>query len=398
MASPQTASGIFMGSQPGSNDLLAAEDSTLADERQMFTLLWLYPDVSSLASNLLRRLEESWDYDCAFLLEEILKLQIIYRDYLGDVGSTGSALGDGALMLPDDVRRVTRVLSLNVVDYRPDIFDNLISRELQFKVLSVCFGKQKVLALSLILGHLLGIVSASETLYDKLRKGLVKQLEDTSKIRTAAAKDTEKTVHSFGQEDIYIRWALDSLSRPSYDHDLRMPLFKGIATVLFDGDTPDRFDLAKELAYFLEDSTSMSARFSQPFHGLHRLAIGAVSLARYSLLLEKDSVWRTVTERSEQIAVHVVMKIESLCRSQFVRLLHVFDFQKASTNRRAGEGVTHYKPAPGESYAAFDLLQIVSYLATEFGALKCFRTIRKQCSDLIEQSAGIKGSAGTVRE
>lgn len=131
-----------MGFKPGKDESLAAKDSTLADERQMFALLWLYPDVSSLTTVLLKRLEESWDYGCAFLLEEILKLQIIYRDYLGDVDSTGSALGDGALMMPDDVRRVTRVLSLDFVDYRPDVLDSLISRELQFKVLSFCFGKE----------------------------------------------------------------------------------------------------------------------------------------------------------------------------------------------------------------------------------------------------------------
>ena len=100
----------------------------------MFTLLWLYPDVSVLTSALLEKLEASWDYDSAFLLGEILKLQIIYRDYLGDVTSTGSALGDSALLRSDEVERVIRTLSSTVVAYRPGIFDNLLSREVQFKV------------------------------------------------------------------------------------------------------------------------------------------------------------------------------------------------------------------------------------------------------------------------
>lgn len=81
-------------------------------------------------------------------------------------------------------------------------------------------------------------MSSSETLYDELHKDLVQELEDTSKIRTAAARNCEKTVHSFGQEDIYIRWALDSLSRSSCDHDIRTPLFKEIATIFFGSDTP----------------------------------------------------------------------------------------------------------------------------------------------------------------
>ncbi|KAL8722194.1 MAG: hypothetical protein Q9225_001290 [Loekoesia sp. 1 TL-2023] len=249
-----------MGFEPGRDELLAAKDSTLADERQTFALLWLYPDVSSLTTVLLKRLEETWDYGCAFLLEEILKLQIIYRDYLGDVDSTGSALGDGALLKPDDVRRVTR----------------------------------------------------------------------------------------------------------------------------------DKIDLVQELGAFLEESPDRSTRSTQPFHGLYRLSLGAVSLARYSLILEEHDVWKMVAEKSKQIAVHVVLKIESLYRSEYARLQHVLKFQRASTTFRVGEGVTCFNPTPGESHTAFDLLQIASYLATEFGALKCFRIIRKQCSDLIEQSAGFQ--------
>lgn len=101
-------------------------------------------------------------------------------------------------------------------------------------------------------------------------------------------------------------------------------------------------------------------------------------------------MWKMVAEKSKQIAVQVVMKIESLYRSEYARLLHVLKFQRASTTFRVGEGVTCFNPVPGDCHTAFDLLQIVSYLATEFGALKCFRIIRKQCSDLIEQSAGFQ--------
>lgn len=138
MAAPQTGHGSFAGFEHCTDGLLAAKDSALADERQMYTLLWLCPHVSSLTSALVEKLEESWDYGCAFLLDEILELQVIYRDYLGKATSTGSALGDSALLSSEDATRITRVLSFVNLAYRPDSFDVLISRELQFKVLSFC--------------------------------------------------------------------------------------------------------------------------------------------------------------------------------------------------------------------------------------------------------------------
>ena len=138
MAAPQSTRGRYAGFEHGAHGLLAATTSAPADERQMYTLLWLCPDVSSLTRVLVERLEGSWDFHCAFLLDEILELQLIYRDYLGKSTSTGSPLGDSALLRSDDIRRVVRVLSSVDLLGRPDSFDKLISRELQFKVLSFC--------------------------------------------------------------------------------------------------------------------------------------------------------------------------------------------------------------------------------------------------------------------
>ena len=133
MAAPRSGQGGISG-------LERDPDGLLADERQMYALLWLCPNVSSLTTALIERLEEFWDYGCAFLLDEILELQVIYRDYLGNATSTGSALGDSALLGIEDTTRIIQTLSLINLAYRPDSYHVLLSRELKFKVLFSCLA------------------------------------------------------------------------------------------------------------------------------------------------------------------------------------------------------------------------------------------------------------------
>ena len=133
MAAPRSGQGGF-------NGLERDPDGLLADERQMYALLWLCPNVSSLTTALIERLEEFWDYGCAFLLDEILELQVIYRDYLGNATSTGSTLGDSALLGFEDTTRIIRTLSLINLAYRPDSYHVLLSRELKFKVPFSCLA------------------------------------------------------------------------------------------------------------------------------------------------------------------------------------------------------------------------------------------------------------------
>ena len=122
MAAPQFGHGGFNRSDHDPDVLPSTKSSALADERQMYALLWLCPDISSLTTALVERLEEFWDYGCAFLLDEILELQVIYRDYLGNATSTGSALGDSALLGSEDTTRIIRTLSLINLAYRPDSY------------------------------------------------------------------------------------------------------------------------------------------------------------------------------------------------------------------------------------------------------------------------------------
>lgn len=110
-----------------------------------------------------------------------------------------------------------------------------------------------------------------------------------------------------------------------------------------------------------------------------------MSLARYSRTLEDQDARKIITDKSKQIAVHIVAKVELLLQNELARLQRLFESQRAGTDFRIKEGTTYFEPGPGETNVAFDLLHIATYLATEFGALKCFRIIGKLCNDYIEQ-------------
>ena len=64
----------------------------------------------------------------------MLELQTIYRDYLGDAPSTGTTLGDSALLDLKDIERIVRVSGLIDQKRRRDNFDDLLGQRLQFKV------------------------------------------------------------------------------------------------------------------------------------------------------------------------------------------------------------------------------------------------------------------------
>ena len=124
----------------------------------------------------------------------------------------------------------------------------------------------------------------------------------------------------------------------------------------------------------------------QSLYELYHLASSAVSLSRYSLTLEDRDIWRTTTDRSKEIAILVVGKVEFLLRQELARLQHMFVTQGAVNHGRE----TGMIPSPGEINIAFDLLHIATCVAAEFGALRCFRTIGTLCDDYVEQLPGIQ--------
>ena len=111
-----------------------------------------------------------------------------------------------------------------------------------------------------------------------------------------------------------------------------------------------------------------------------------MSLSRYSLTIEDQDIWRVTIDRSKQIAVHIVAKLELLLRNELARLQYHFGSREDDTEIRE-KGLT---ARPGEINTVFDLLHIATCLATEFGPLKCFRTIGKLCNDLVEHLPGVQ--------
>lgn len=108
-----------------------------ASEQRLWAALWLYPEISSLTRSLVGKLKDAWDYDSAFLLEEILEFQIIYKEYQeANVGPVAFFLGDGALLTSADVMGIARTVSTNLIKYQINDIYQLVGRELQMKVFS----------------------------------------------------------------------------------------------------------------------------------------------------------------------------------------------------------------------------------------------------------------------
>lgn len=114
--------------------LRRTENVALADHGQLFGLLWLHPGISLLTKALIGKLQESWHYDSAFLLEEILELQMIYTHSRGKQNIAAPLVPDGALLGSDDVLKIARILSSNVRPYHLEDFRDIIDREMRFKV------------------------------------------------------------------------------------------------------------------------------------------------------------------------------------------------------------------------------------------------------------------------
>lgn len=110
------------------------ENAALAEHGQLFGLLWLHPEISLLTEDSIRRLQQSWHYDSAFLLEEILQLQMIYNHIRGKQDTADPLVPDGALLGLEDVLKIARTLSSNVRSYRLEDFRDIIDREMRFKV------------------------------------------------------------------------------------------------------------------------------------------------------------------------------------------------------------------------------------------------------------------------
>lgn len=119
-----------------SRDDLRPTDNQLSDRfTPLFGALWLYTDILPVIQNLLDRLQESWHHHSAFLLQEMLDLQILYRNCQTYENLGHSLVPEGALLKSEDVLAIARTVSLSVTANHLETFEDLIIRETRFKVL-----------------------------------------------------------------------------------------------------------------------------------------------------------------------------------------------------------------------------------------------------------------------
>ena len=266
-----------------------------------------------------------------------------------------------------------------------------------------------MLASSLWLLRLLGLISPLHAEYYWIKKELVGQLNDALKGRALAKKGGSIT-QNLGDDDLFIRYALESVSETASKGKVGTPEFVGIASIFFETDSPVcvsprrlekaaysnvtsdssklSFDITRVLAQFQvsRESPDVLSRQTRPLHALYRLTMEAISLARYASTSTNQEHFSITTRKCRHIAEWLVKTIELLLPTVYSRLRIHEKFQLASKFRSTGAS-TYFDPLAGDTYAAINLLHAVNHLAAEFGYMECFDVIKDLCINLVDQSA-----------
>lgn len=134
MATAHSGPGDSVGVEASRDGSHPTENVPFVGYGHLIGLLWLYPEITSLTKGLLESLQKSWHSDSAFLLEMILELQVVYRDCQSNDHTGSPLVPEGALLESEDVLSIARTLSLNVTAYCPESYEDVINREMRFKV------------------------------------------------------------------------------------------------------------------------------------------------------------------------------------------------------------------------------------------------------------------------
>ncbi|KAL8903943.1 MAG: hypothetical protein Q9207_003590 [Kuettlingeria erythrocarpa] len=378
MAAVQTAPANSV-TEASTEGLRRMENTELAEHGRLFGLLWLHPEISRLTKPLIGRLQESWHYHSAFLLEEMLELQLIYTHTRGKRDLADPLVPDGALLGSEDVLEIARTLLLNVPPYHLKDFQDIIDREMRFKLLA------SVLHLSRSSGGL----SSAQADYHRIKKALNGQLEDTLRARSAAEREGH-TVQNLGNDDLFIRDALQSFVDTPRDIRSSSPLFDAIARIFFAVEGQYDIDLAGALGHFhvAKDPSDKTRRWI--LQALCRLASEAVSLAQLGFSVIDQRARETIIAKAKEIAECLALKIELLLQQELLRLQRLKKRHALAAKIQISRS-TAFQPSAGETSTLLDLLHAANRLATWFGKSQIFDVTRDLCRDLITQLASSAG-------
>ncbi|KAI9845487.1 MAG: hypothetical protein M1837_004826 [Sclerophora amabilis] len=365
--------------QGTSTDSSQATDKT--EIGQIWELLWLCPNISHLIRPLLADFDNDgghWDYQVAFLLEVVLEVQTIYREYIrAHPGAEKTINAQRILMEISDVMKIIRSFSKCMIKFHTLNFDAAIHREMQFRVL----------ATALNLSQLHGVDRLIQETYQSLRADLTARFNETLNGR-AVAKERRNETFGFGDGELFIRYALDSLSQTPGDLDVSVTVVKGIVNVFFavglayNFNYPEAFKCLAVLNTFPDKSN----KSHQHFHELYRVTLTLLSLVRYSSNVQ-ERVARHAISQSNETVEGLLERLDKAFRPEFERLKKLGPLQKAAASVMSYPRMLGAEPHADERYAAMGFLFLFTLLSTEFGHLPCFQTVAKLCEDVVIQSA-----------
>ena len=118
----------------GGDEVRPGAISSTPSHSHLSGLLWLHPHIGTLTDSLLEELEESWSYEHAFLLHQIVVLQIVCWTRRNKEDGGDLMPGAGRLPTLSHVMHTLRLSLQNIIPHDRRSVEKIVIREQQFNV------------------------------------------------------------------------------------------------------------------------------------------------------------------------------------------------------------------------------------------------------------------------
>ncbi|KAI9894306.1 MAG: hypothetical protein M1814_003062 [Vezdaea aestivalis] len=330
--------------------------------RELWMRLWLFPDLPNLVRSLLKSFDRShWDWNATSLLDTILEIQTVYQEYIRSAAPTpNDPFEEGVLLSLSDVISIVDVFAADLIPYHTRNFESALNRELQFKVLGA----------ALDLAKLLGANRFTNERYQTLRNKLKARHTDVLNGRDGG----DSAIYSFGDGEVLIRHALDSLADTPSDVRAGVTLVKGFVNIVFAAGLVYTCNAPQALQclQIFQELPDSPCRWYRPLQELRSWSLGAICLMRYSRVAPRGPRTENMNRLACSVVSELIRKFEPTLHTQFQKLLE--QTVANNTRRVLRQPLRHVNiEVPMDHFhGILGILHLLENLATECGHLPYF--------------------------
>ncbi|KAI9798289.1 MAG: hypothetical protein M1833_004861 [Piccolia ochrophora] len=338
-----------------------SENFLCPKRREVWDLLWLFPDARGLAAKFLQNLEVAWDPVSAIYLLKILQVQYVYvagGDVLVETGTL-----EQSTLTADDV--------LNLLD----ITSNILVRDCSA-------GIQNDMAFEVMISSLglLGLMkkrNVNSPSYEQMRIVLLDRVD-------AAFRKGGQILAVENHNDMLRRWTLDMVAEVFTSDTSRSSDHPSLAGIFARPEQAKHCGLP-ELPNL--DTLDPSSMHQVTIHQMYCLVLEAVSLSYHGQRIASAEVSAAVMALSRALAASVTGRAGSMLTREYERLMTMWPVSIHDTTKDPPE----LERALEQSRPAWTILYLVEWLANEFGHLEFFADARGFCIRTIALCEGKDG-------